>query len=116
MSEPNGDRAAELAYRRMQLRAHCEQQRRQLGERSLEVEGELGGIDRTVTVVRSVLSAPALVAAGVAALTLIGPRRAVRWITRGTFWYATGKQLLGAFVALRATRESEGRKRIADSG
>lgn len=98
------DRATELAERRARLRAQCAMERRQLGEQAETIERELDGIDRSVAIVRSFISKPALVAAGVAALTLIGPARALRWAMQGTLWWSTGKRLLGAYAALRASR------------
>lgn len=95
------DRGTELAQRRARLRAQCELQRRDLALQATQIERELSRIDRSVEVVRSFLNKPALVAAGVAALTLIGPRRALRWITKGTMWYGVAKRVVGAFVALR---------------
>lgn len=88
----------------MRLRAQCAQQRRQLAADAAEIEHTLSRIDRSVAIVRRFISKPALVAAGVAALTLIGPARALRWITRGAMWYGVAKRLLGTYNALRGGR------------
>ncbi len=93
MSAPTPNRAQQLAYRRARLRAQCAIQRRQLAEVGSRVEYELGGIDRAVDLVRGVTSKPVLISAGVALLTLIGPKRALRWVTQGAFWYSTGRRL-----------------------
>lgn len=95
------ERGAELAQRRARLRAHCELQRRDLAAQAAQIEVELSRIDRSVEIVRSFVSKPALVAAGVAALAIIGPRRALRWVTQGTMWYGVAKRMFGAFAALR---------------
>lgn len=108
------ERGAELAQRRARLRAQCELQRRDLAAQSALIEVELSRIDRSVEIVRSFVSKPALVAAGVAALTIIGPRRALRWITQGTMWYGVAKRMFGAFVALRAG-SADGRQRESRS-
>ncbi len=101
MKEPNADRASELAQRRVRLRAQCALQRRELRQHAKAIEQELDGIDRSVAIVKSIVSAPALVAAGVAALTMIGPKRALRWAMQGTLWWSTGKRLLSAYHGLR---------------
>ena len=69
MSKPPPDRAQELAYRRRRLQAQCAIQRRDLGSAAAHVEYQLSGVDRAVSVVRRVASAPALVSAVVALLT-----------------------------------------------
>ena len=95
MSKQTHDRAQELAYRRMRLQAQCAIQRRALGAAAADVEYQLMGVDKAVLMVRRVTSAPALVSAAVAALTLVGPKRALKWVSQGAFWYTTGKQMLG---------------------
>jgi len=102
MSTQPLDRAQELAYRRMKLRAQCAAQRRQLGESVVAMETELAGIDRAVRIARRFVTKPALVATGVALLTFIGPKRALRWVTQGAFWYSTGAKVAKALAAHRA--------------
>ena len=63
--------------------------------KSRQARQELTRIDRSVAIVRRFVSKPVLVTAAVAALTLIGPGRALRWITRGTLWYGVAKRMLG---------------------
>jgi hypothetical protein len=87
------DRADALARQRESLRNRCSLQRGQLAQSVAEIERQLGGIDRAVQLVRGIASKPTLITAGVAALTLLGPKKAVRWISQGAFWYATGKRL-----------------------
>lgn len=95
MSKPALDRAQELAYRRRRLQAQCAIQRRDIGAAAAEVEYQLSGVDKAVLLVRRVTSAPALVSAAVAVLTLVGPKRALKWVSQGAFWYTTGKRMLG---------------------
>lgn len=109
MSSPPLDRAQELAYRRMKLRAQCAAQRKQLGESVVEMETELAGIDRAVRIARRFVTKPALVATGVALLTFIGPKRALRWVTQGAFWYSTGVKVAKALAAHRAVAAIQGK-------
>jgi hypothetical protein len=95
MDKPSHDRAQELAYRRKRLQAQCAIQRRDLGAAAAHVEFQLSGVDKAVLLVRRVTSAPALVSAGIAVLTLVGPKRALRWVSQGAFWYTSGKRMLG---------------------
>lgn len=115
MSKPALDRAAHLADRRIRLRAQCALQRRHLGEQIKAIERELDGIDRSVAIVRTFVSKPALIAAGVAALTMIGPARALRWVMKGTLWWGAAKRVLGAYAALRAPRSATRELVIPDS-
>lgn len=88
-------RAEQLANQRARLREQCDIQRRHLGAIAADLQYELSGIDRTVLMMRRVASKPIVVSAGVALLTLIGPKRALRWATKGAFWYSAGKKVLG---------------------
>ena len=93
-SKGSPNRAQELAYRRARLQAQCAIQRRDLGAAAAKLEYELSGIDRTVLLMRRVANKPAMISAGVALLTLIGPKRALKWASQGAFWYTTGKRVL----------------------
>lgn len=95
MNKPSQDRAQELAYRRKRLQAQCAIQRRDLGAAAADVEYQLSGVDKAVLLVRRVTSAPALISAAVAVLTLVGPKRALKWVSQGAFWYTTSKRMLG---------------------
>lgn len=110
VSRPALDRAQELAYRRMKLRAQCAAQRKQLGESVVAMEAELAGIDRAVRIARRFVTKPALVATGVALLTFIGPKRALRWVTQGAFWYSTGAKVAKALAAHRAISAAQGKR------
>jgi hypothetical protein len=89
-------RAEQLAYRRARLREQCDIQRRHLGAIAADLQYELSGIDRTVLMMRRVASKPVVVSAGVALLTLIGPKRALSWASKGAFLYGAGKRVAGA--------------------
>jgi hypothetical protein len=92
-------RAEQLANRRARLREQCDIQRRHLGAIAADLQYELSGIDRTVLMMRRVASKPVFVSAGVALLTLIGPKRALRWASRGAFLYGAGKKVLAIAAA-----------------
>ena len=92
-------RAEQLASRRARLREQCDIQRRHLGAIAAELQYELSGIDRTVLMMRRVASKPVVVSAGVALLTLIGPKRALRWASKGAFWYGAAKKAVAVAAA-----------------
>lgn len=93
------DRSQQLAYQRMKLRAQCAAQRKELGSSFAAIEEHLAGVDRAVTIARRVVTKPAVIATSVALLTLIGPKRVVRWIGRGALWYSTGSRLIKSLAA-----------------
>lgn len=93
MIKTTRDRADALARQRETLRLRCAMQRRQLGESASAIEHQLHGIDHAVRLVRGFASKPTLVTAGIAALSLIGPKKALRWVSQGAFWYTTLKRL-----------------------
>ena len=92
------------------LLARIAVQRQQLGETAEEIEHELGRVDRGLAVVRRVLSSPVLIGGAIAVVALVGPRRLVRWGTRGLMLYSTVRQLL------RLRRESDGAAPTHDDG
>lgn len=76
------------------LLARCAVQRRQLGESAEEIEHELGRVDRGLAAIRRVLRSPAMIGGGIAVVALVGPRRLLRWGTKGLMFYSTARQLL----------------------
>lgn len=92
------------------LLARIAVQRQQLGETADEIEHELGRVDRGLAVVRRVLSSPVLIGGAIAVVALVGPRRLVRWGTRGLMLYSTVRQLL------RLRRESDAAAPTHDDG
>ena len=92
------------------LLARIAVQRRQLGETTEEIEHELGRVDRGLAAVRRVLSSPALLGGAIAVVALVGPRRLLRWSTKGLMLYSTARQLL------RLRRESDAAAPTHDGG
>lgn len=88
------ERFNQLTARHMTLRAHAALQRRVLGEKAREIEQQLSGVDRAVTLVRNVARHPALIVAGVAVVALLGPRRLLRWAGRSAIWVTTARRLM----------------------
>jgi hypothetical protein len=76
------------------LLARCAVQRRQLGESAEEIEHELGRVDRGLATVRRVLRSPAMIGGAIAVVALVGPRRLLRWGTKGLMLYSSVRQLL----------------------
>ena len=106
-----------MSHRFDQLHAHHSNllariavQRQQLGETAQEIEHELGRVDRGLAVVRRVLRSPVLIGGAIAVVALVGPRRLVRWGTRGLMLYSTARQLL------RFRRESSAAAPTHDGG
>jgi hypothetical protein len=92
------------------LLARIAVQRRQLGETAEGIEHELGRVDRGLAAVRRVLSSPALIGGAIAIVALVGPRRLLRWSSRGLMLYSTARQLL------RLRRESVAAAPTHDGG
>jgi hypothetical protein len=76
------DRASELSQRRRQLQDRSAAQRTELREIRGELQHDLRFIDRGIEVARRLTSTPIVLIVGLAALAFVGPRGAVRWISR----------------------------------
>jgi hypothetical protein len=76
------DREVELARRRNQLQDRAAAQRAELRELRGELQHDLRFVDRGIDVARRLTSTPMLLIVGLAALAFIGPRGALRWISR----------------------------------
>ena len=100
----------QLSAHHSNLLARVAVQRRQLGETAEEIEHELGRVDRGVAALRRVLSSPALIGGAIAVVALVGPRRLLRWSTKGLMMYSTARQLL------RLRRESAATVPTHDDG
>jgi hypothetical protein len=87
------DRRAELENRRRELLKGSEFQRRSLGRAAHEIETRLQGIDHVITVARRFVAQPMLIAGGLAALVMIGPRRLLSWAGRSIVLVSTGRRL-----------------------
>lgn len=85
-------RENERARRRELLQQRCAFEREQLAQEAQAVETDLGRIDRGVRLVRA-LTKPTVVTAGVAALTMLGPGRALKLVGRGLMLWSTAKRI-----------------------
>jgi YqjK-like protein len=92
------------------LLARIAVQRRQLAETAEEIEHELGRVDRGLAVIRGVLKSPLMIGGAIAVVVLVGPRRLLRWSTKGLMFYSTARQLL------RLRHESVAAARTHDDG
>ncbi|HEY4367979.1 MAG TPA: YqjK family protein [Steroidobacteraceae bacterium] len=90
----SSERSHFLAIRREALQARCAVQRIHLRDETRQLEAKLAGVDRAIDVVRRIAKQPLLIAAGVALLAIVGPRRIVRWAGRGAIFVTTGKRVL----------------------
>jgi hypothetical protein len=88
------ERFNQLMTQHSNLRLRSALQRRQLGETMNEIEHHLSGVDRGISVARRLAKSPAVIVGGVAIFALVGPRRLMRWATRGALVYSTAKRLL----------------------
>jgi hypothetical protein len=86
-----------LSERRESLRQRCEAERQQLAREAEAIEANLGRIDRGVRLTRAVFSKPALVTASVAAVTMLGPGRTLRVLTRGLAIWSTVRRVAKLF-------------------
>ena len=76
------DRTAQLAQRRKGLQNRSAAQRAELREIRGDLQHGLRFVDRGIEVARRLTSVPMLLVVGLAALAIVGPRGAVRWISR----------------------------------
>lgn len=90
------EREEQLALRRESLRARSAVQRHHLGNTTAEIEEHLGGLDRGIGMVRSVVSNPVLIAAAISLVVLIGPRRLLGWAGRGALLWSAARRMLRA--------------------
>lgn len=88
------ERFDQLITQHSNLRLRSAVQRRQLGETMHEIEHHLSGLDRGITAARRLVHSPAVIAGGVAIFALLGPRRLMRWATRGVLVYSTAKRFM----------------------
>lgn len=91
------ERFNQLMARHSNLRLRSAVQRRQLGETMNEIEHHLSGVDRGIAVARRWVKNPAVLVGGVALVAMVGPRRLMRWASRGILVYSTAKR----FIRLR---------------
>ncbi len=87
------ERTLRLAHRRAALRAHCALQREEIAHLANNIESRLGSVDHGINMVRRYASHPALLAGGLVFLTLLGPRRILRWVGRGAVFMTAGRRI-----------------------
>jgi len=87
------DRRSELQERRRELLQESESQRRSLAQTTRELELRLQGIDHVINLARRFVAQPVLIAGGLAAIVMIGPRRLLAWAGRGIVLFSTGRRL-----------------------
>lgn len=90
----SSERFNQLAAKHANLRLRSAAQRRQLGATMNEIERHLSGLDRGIAAVSRLLKNPAVLVGGVAIVALLGPRRLMRWATRGALVYSTAKRFM----------------------
>jgi hypothetical protein len=62
-----------------------------------EIEHQLSGLDRGIERATRVIKNPVVIVGGVALVAMVGPKRLMRWITKGALLYSTAKR----FIRLR---------------
>lgn len=90
----SSERFNQLAARHSNLRLRAAVQRRELGTTMNEIEHRLSGLDRGIERTTRVLKNPAVLVGGVALVAMVGPKRLMRWATKGAVLYSTAKRLL----------------------
>jgi len=90
----SSERFNQLAAKHSNLRLRAAVQRRELGSTMGEIEHHLSGLDRGLGAAQRLIKNPALLVGGVALVALIGPKRIMRWATRGALVYSTAKRLI----------------------
>jgi YqjK-like protein len=90
----SSERFNQLAAKHNNLRLRMAVQRRELGATMHDIEHQLGGVDRGIARVSRVLRNPAVIVGGVAIVAMVGPKRLVRWLTKGAMLYSTAKRLI----------------------
>jgi YqjK-like protein len=88
------ERFNQLAAKHSNLRLRAAVQRRALGSTMNEIEHQLSGFDRGIERATRVLKNPAVIIGGVALVAMVGPKRLMRWATKGAVLYSTAKRLL----------------------
>jgi hypothetical protein len=90
----SSERFNQLAAKHSNLRLRSALQRNQLGATMNEIEHQLGGLDRGIARTTRVLKNPAVIIGAVALVAMVGPKRLMRWATKGALVYSTAKRLI----------------------
>jgi hypothetical protein len=94
MGVPVSERFNQLSAKHSNLRLRSAVQRRQLGSTLNEIEHHLSGLDRGIGAAQRLAKNPAVLIGGVAVVALIGPKRLMRWVSRGALIYTTARRFL----------------------
>jgi hypothetical protein len=92
----------QLSAKHRALLERCALQRAHLGETANDIDAQLGNVDRSVAVVRRIVSQPVLIVGGIALVVLAGPKRLLRFASRAVLFYSTARRVAGL---VRARRE-----------
>lgn len=90
----SSERFNQLAAKHSNLRLRAAVQRRELGSTMNNIEHQLSGVDRGIAATTRVLKNPAIIIGGVALVAMVGPKRLMRWITKGALVYSTAKRVM----------------------
>ena len=90
----SSERFNQLAAKHSNLRLRAALQRNQLGATMNEIEHQLSGLDRGIARATRVIKNPAVMVGAVALVALVGPKRLMRWATKGALVYSTAKRLI----------------------
>lgn len=93
----SSERFNQLVAKHSNLRLQAAVQRRELGATMHDIEHHLSGLDRGIGIAQRFMKNPAVIAGGVALVALVGPKRLVRWASRGALIYSTARR----FIRLR---------------
>ncbi len=90
---PSESRSSALTRRREQLQQRCAVERGQLAHEVETIETDLGRIDRGLRMVRTVVTHPAVISIGVAAISMWGPGRALKLVARGLMLWSSVRRM-----------------------
>lgn len=90
----SSERFNQLVAKHSNLRLRSAMQRRELGATMHDIEHHLSGLDRGIGAAQRLIKNPAVIIGGVALVALIGPKRLMRWATRGALVYSTARRLI----------------------
>ncbi|HEU4655168.1 MAG TPA: YqjK family protein [Steroidobacteraceae bacterium] len=90
---PAESRTAALSRRREQLQQRCAIERSQVAQEAEVIETDLGRIDRGLKIARAVLTNPAVISVGVAAISMWGPGRALKLVARGLMLWSSVRRM-----------------------
>ncbi|HEY0939217.1 MAG TPA: YqjK family protein [Steroidobacter sp.] len=93
----SSERFNQLAAKHSQLRLRAAMQRRELGATMSQIEHHLSSVDRGIDAAQRWIKNPVVIVGGVALVALVGPKRLMRWASRGALFYSTAKR----FIRLR---------------